>query len=172
MARIAGVDLPREKRVEIGLTYIYGIGRPTSLAILEKAGIKYSVFDSVQPNPTIYTVEDALKMYKETGKKSVHCSLRAGKKVTDPLPQSSRFGSVRRPFHVDPPAGSRLSFLQGLQIHAQIRHTKYRQTGLAGTKEITGAAHLQILLRDLKTVRCLAEGLQPLEGITVFVVRS
>ena len=39
MARIAGVDLPREKRVEIGLTYIYGIVRPTSLAILEKAGI-------------------------------------------------------------------------------------------------------------------------------------
>ena len=39
MARIAGVDLPREKRVEIGLTYIFGIGRPTSLAILEKAGI-------------------------------------------------------------------------------------------------------------------------------------
>lgn len=30
MARIAGVDLPREKRVEIGLTYIYGIGRPTA----------------------------------------------------------------------------------------------------------------------------------------------
>ena len=41
MARIAGVDLPREKRVEIGLTYIYGIGRPTSLAILEKAGINH-----------------------------------------------------------------------------------------------------------------------------------
>ena len=39
MARIAGVDLPREKRVEIGLTYIYGIGRPTALAILKKAGI-------------------------------------------------------------------------------------------------------------------------------------
>ena len=39
MARIAGVDLPREKRVEIGLTYIYGIGRPTANAILEKAGI-------------------------------------------------------------------------------------------------------------------------------------
>ncbi|QEK11193.1 30S ribosomal protein S13 [Crassaminicella thermophila] len=39
MARIAGVDLPREKRVEIGLTYIYGIGRKTSNIILEKAGI-------------------------------------------------------------------------------------------------------------------------------------
>lgn len=39
MARIAGVDLPREKRVEIGLTYIYGIGRPSSLRILKEAGV-------------------------------------------------------------------------------------------------------------------------------------
>ncbi|GIM29918.1 30S ribosomal protein S13 [Clostridium polyendosporum] len=39
MARIAGVDLPREKRVEIGLTYIYGIGLPTSHEILEATGI-------------------------------------------------------------------------------------------------------------------------------------
>ena len=39
MARIAGVDLPREKRVEIGLTYIYGIGKATSQAILKKAGV-------------------------------------------------------------------------------------------------------------------------------------
>ncbi len=39
MARIAGVDLPREKRVEIGLTYIYGIGLSTSKKILEKTGI-------------------------------------------------------------------------------------------------------------------------------------
>ncbi|MCS7283465.1 MAG: 30S ribosomal protein S13 [Thermoflexia bacterium] len=39
MARIAGVDLPRDKRVEIGLTYIYGIGRSLSNQILRKAGI-------------------------------------------------------------------------------------------------------------------------------------
>lgn len=39
MARIAGVDLPREKRVEIGLTYVYGIGRKLSNEILKKAGI-------------------------------------------------------------------------------------------------------------------------------------
>ena len=39
MARIAGVDLPNDKRVEIGLTYIYGIGRPTANDILSKAGI-------------------------------------------------------------------------------------------------------------------------------------
>jgi len=43
MARISGVDLPREKRVEIGLTYIYGIGKPTSIKILETCGISGDV---------------------------------------------------------------------------------------------------------------------------------
>lgn len=39
MARIAGVDIPREKRVEIGLTYVYGIGRTSSNKILAEAGV-------------------------------------------------------------------------------------------------------------------------------------
>jgi small subunit ribosomal protein S13 len=39
MARIAGIDLPRDKRVEVGLTYIYGIGRSRSNEILEQTGI-------------------------------------------------------------------------------------------------------------------------------------
>ena len=39
MARIAGIDLPREKRVEVGLTYVYGIGLPSSQKILAEAGI-------------------------------------------------------------------------------------------------------------------------------------
>ena len=43
MARIAGVDLPKEKRVEVGLTYIYGIGLSRSQKILEKAGISPDV---------------------------------------------------------------------------------------------------------------------------------
>lgn len=43
MARIAGVDLPREKRLEIGLTYIYGIGRPTANIILNETGISGDV---------------------------------------------------------------------------------------------------------------------------------
>ena len=41
MARVAGVDLPRNKRVEIGLTYIFGIGRPTSQKLLTEAGIDF-----------------------------------------------------------------------------------------------------------------------------------
>jgi small subunit ribosomal protein S13 len=43
MARIAGIDLPRQKRVEIGLTYIYGIGVARSNSVLKKAGIDASV---------------------------------------------------------------------------------------------------------------------------------
>ncbi len=43
MARIAGVDLPRDKRVEIGLTYIYGIGRKTADTILASTGINPDV---------------------------------------------------------------------------------------------------------------------------------
>ena len=39
MARIAGVDLPKDKRVEIGLTYVYGIGRTSAKKILEKTGV-------------------------------------------------------------------------------------------------------------------------------------
>ena len=39
MARIAGVDLPRDKKVEIGLSYIYGIGRKNAVEILDKAGV-------------------------------------------------------------------------------------------------------------------------------------
>jgi small subunit ribosomal protein S13 len=44
MARIAGVNVPREKRVEIGLTYIYGIGRTTANRVLEQVGISRDTY--------------------------------------------------------------------------------------------------------------------------------
>ncbi len=43
MARISGVDLPKDKRIDIGLTYVFGIGRAAALAILKKAGIDGSI---------------------------------------------------------------------------------------------------------------------------------
>jgi small subunit ribosomal protein S13 len=43
MARIAGIDLPRDKRIDVGLTYIFGIGRATSAKILGKAGVEGSI---------------------------------------------------------------------------------------------------------------------------------
>ena len=42
MARIAGIDLPKNKRIEIALTYIYGIGRPTAQSILTSAGVDFN----------------------------------------------------------------------------------------------------------------------------------
>ena len=44
MARIAGVNIPREKRIEIGLTYVYGIGRPTANKVLEETGISRDTY--------------------------------------------------------------------------------------------------------------------------------
>ena len=61
MARISGVDLPREKRVEIGLTYIYGIGRTSSNRILAEAGVnpdtrvKDLTDDEVKKIPAVVT---------------------------------------------------------------------------------------------------------------------
>ncbi|NOQ42544.1 MAG: 30S ribosomal protein S13 [Desulfuromusa sp.] len=42
MARIAGVDLPRNKRIEVAMTYVYGIGRATSQSILSQAGVDFN----------------------------------------------------------------------------------------------------------------------------------
>ncbi len=58
MARIAGIDLPRNKRIEIALTYIYGIGRSTSQSILSKAGVD---FDTRSDN---LTEEEVAKIRK------------------------------------------------------------------------------------------------------------
>ena len=44
MARIAGLELPKNKRVEIGLSYIYGVGRPLALKILDAIGIQTGIF--------------------------------------------------------------------------------------------------------------------------------
>lgn len=60
MARIAGVDLPRNKRIEIGLTYIYGIGRKTSGEILEKAGVDASKRDTDLTEVELSSIRDVV----------------------------------------------------------------------------------------------------------------
>ena len=65
MARIAGVDLPREKRVEIGLTYIFGIGRPKAKEILNKTGIN--------PDTRVRDLsDDEISSLRETIDRSYH----------------------------------------------------------------------------------------------------
>ncbi|ADY25589.1 30S ribosomal protein S13 [Deinococcus proteolyticus MRP] len=68
MARIAGVDLPREKRVEIGLTYIYGIGLTRSREILERTGINADTRIKDLSEAEQSTLRDAIeKTYKVEG---------------------------------------------------------------------------------------------------------
>jgi small subunit ribosomal protein S13 len=70
MARIEGVDLPRDKRVEIALTYIYGVGRPTSRKILEVTGL--------DPDARVrnLTEDEVQRLREEIGKLTVEGDLR------------------------------------------------------------------------------------------------
>ena len=61
MARIAGVDLPKDKRVEIALTYIYGIGRPSANKILEKANINRDTRVSKLSESEVVRLRDILE---------------------------------------------------------------------------------------------------------------
>ena len=67
MARISGVDLPREKRVEIGLTYIYGIGPARSKAILEKTGISEDLRTDDLTDADIKVLREELSHYEIEG---------------------------------------------------------------------------------------------------------
>ena len=66
MARIAGIDLPKNKRIEIALTYIYGIGRPTSRKVLEMAKIGFDVksddLNDAQVNAIRQIIDSHLKV--------------------------------------------------------------------------------------------------------------
>ena len=66
MARIAGVDLPREKRIEIGLTYVYGIGRPTANKILTEAGVNPDTRVRDMTDDEVKKVSDAIEKLNVT----------------------------------------------------------------------------------------------------------
>jgi len=67
MARIEGVDLPREKRIEIGLTYIFGIGRPTSLEILDSTGVSGDIRVRDLSEGEVQLLRDAVSNYRVEG---------------------------------------------------------------------------------------------------------
>lgn len=68
MARIAGVDLPKNKRIEIALTYIYGIGRATAQKILDQAGVSYDIRAKDLTDDQISRIRDIIdKNYKVEG---------------------------------------------------------------------------------------------------------
>ena len=67
MARIAGVDLPREKRVEVGLTYIYGIGLSSAQKILKDAGINPDTRVKDLTDDDVTSIRKAMDGYKVEG---------------------------------------------------------------------------------------------------------
>ena len=67
MARIAGVDLPKEKRVEIGLTYIYGIGRASSNKILAEAKVNPDIRVKDLTDDQVQAIRKAMEGYKVEG---------------------------------------------------------------------------------------------------------
>ncbi len=67
MARIAGIDLPKEKRIEIGLTYIYGIGRTSSNKILSEAGVSPDVRVKDLTDEQVGSIRKAMENYKVEG---------------------------------------------------------------------------------------------------------
>lgn len=67
MARIAGIDLPRDKRIEIGLTYIFGIGLPTSQKILKEAGIDPNTRVRDLSENEVAAIRAAMEPYKVEG---------------------------------------------------------------------------------------------------------
>ncbi len=67
MARIAGVDLPREKRVEIGLTYIFGIGRNVSKAVLLETGIDKNIRIKDLTEDELNKIRKAIENYRIEG---------------------------------------------------------------------------------------------------------
>jgi small subunit ribosomal protein S13 len=75
MARIAGVDLPRDKRVVVGLTYIYGIGRSTSEKILEETGVNPDSRVNSLSDEDVNKLRRAIEGYKVEGQLRTETSM-------------------------------------------------------------------------------------------------
>jgi small subunit ribosomal protein S13 len=124
MARIAGVDLPRDKRVEIALTYIFGIGRPSASRILRRAG--------VDPDTRIQALTDAdVNKLRQVIEKDY--------KVEGSLRQEVNM-NIKRLMDIGCYRG--LRHRRGLPVHGQRTHTNARtkkgpRRAIAGKKKAT-----------------------------------
>ena len=83
MPRIAGIDLPREKRAEIGLTYIYGVGRATANEILKNAGINPDTKMKDLTEEELGKIREQLNNYNIEGdlRREVSMNIRALKEI-------------------------------------------------------------------------------------------
>ncbi len=130
MARIAGVDLPKDKRVEIGLTYIYGIGRSVSIKILETA--------EVGPDTRVKNLTEE-EISKIAG------VIRSGYKVEGDLRREVTAG-IRRLMDINVYRGARHK--RGLPSRGQ--RTKTNARTKKGPRKLVGAKKKKMLLPGQK----------------------
>ena len=108
MARLFGVDLPREKRIEIGLTYIYGIGNTTAKKIIAETGI--------DPNVRVKDIsEDDLQKIREYIDKNLTVEGDLHREVSQNVKRLMEIGCYRG-----------LRHRKGLPVHGQRTHTNAR----------------------------------------------
>ena len=124
MARIAGVDLPREKKLEIGLTYIYGIGRATARKILEDAG--------VSPDQRVRDLNDNdTNRLRQTIEKDLRVEGALRTEVAMNIKRLMDIGSYRGNRH------RRGLPVRGQRTHTNARTKKGPRRAIAGKKKVT-----------------------------------
>ena len=124
MARIAGVDLPREKKLEIGLTYIYGIGRTTARKILEDVG--------VNPEQRVRDLNDSdTNRLRQTIEKDLRVEGALRTEVAMNIKRLMDIGSYRGNRH------RRGLPVRGQRTHTNARTKKGPRRAIAGKKKVT-----------------------------------
>ncbi len=125
MARIAGVDIPREKRLEIALTYVFGIGRPTSLKVCAELGLNPDTRVRDLTDEEVVRIRDWIG-----GQYRVEGDLR--REVNQNIKRKVEIGSYQG-----------LRHRRGLPVHGQRTHTNARtrkgpKKTVAGKKKVKG----------------------------------
>jgi small subunit ribosomal protein S13 len=124
MARIAGVDLPREKKVEIGLTYIYGIGRKTALQILANADVSVALrVKDLSDNDVAKIRQEIERNHRVEGALRTEIAMNV-KRLMD-------IGSYRGTRH------RRGLPVRGQRTHTNARTKKGPRRAIAGKKKVT-----------------------------------
>jgi small subunit ribosomal protein S13 len=124
MARISGIDLPRDKKVEIGLTYIFGIGRASALEIIEKAGI--------DPAQRIRDLTDAdVNKLRQVIEKEYRVEGALRTEVSMNIKRLMDIGSYRGIRH------RRGLPVRGQRTHTNARTKKGPRRAIAGKKKVT-----------------------------------
>lgn len=124
MARIAGVDLPRDKRLEIGLTYIYGIGLSTAQAVCEESG--------VSPDTKVRELtDDEVAKVRRFIESNLQVEGDLRREVQQNIKRKIEIGSYQGIRH------RRGLPVRGQRTHTNARSRKGRRVAIAGKKKVT-----------------------------------